>query len=283
MSKRSWEQESHESSGMEADGLGHSPVSLFGTVQPSPPPQNGNGSIPASRATEQHNGNNDGAPNQIPTISRKIKACAGLCDADLWLLETAGPMAGQMVSGHYTASRENPGVPKEGCSSSPSLRQAHSVSTRLPRATRLINTSTFSGCSNIGSSRGDEHSERTDLGSRDPTSFGGTPFVHAFHDWLRVYVAKLATAHGDQLIEKGMVVDLTSRLAALYRSISVGKFHLMNLMADGLDKVIVALQNSLVATDRSEPSSIDAGTHHFPPAAAVDDIFLDIDSSFVMG
>ncbi|KAK8048997.1 hypothetical protein PG994_010727 [Apiospora phragmitis] len=50
----------------------------------------------------------------------------------------------------------------------------------------------------------------------------------------------------------------------------------------GLDKVIVALQNSMAANDRTEPSSLDANTHLFAPMAAGDSIFSDIDPSFVM-
>ena len=65
MSKRSWEHVNHETSGLEVDGLDHSPVSLFGAVQQSSPPR-------TTQATE-YISNGDGTTNHIPMISRKIK------------------------------------------------------------------------------------------------------------------------------------------------------------------------------------------------------------------
>lgn len=96
-----------------------------------------------------------------------------------------------------------------------------------------------------------------------------------------MFLAKLATVHGDQLIEKSLVIDLTSRLAALYRSTLVGKFHLMNLMADGLDKVVMALQNNMTTNHRPDPSLSEPNTHLYPPAAAGDNMFSDMDPNFV--
>ncbi|KAK8139819.1 hypothetical protein PG984_000942 [Apiospora sp. TS-2023a] len=115
-----------------------------------------------------------------------------------------------------------------------------------------------------------------------PALVGLPSYMHSMTGYACMFLAKLATVHGDQLIEKPLVVDLTSRLAALYRSTSVGKFHLMNLMADGLDKVTVALQSSMAPNDRADPDSLDASTHLFSPAAAGDSMFSDIDPNFVL-
>ncbi|KAK7969672.1 hypothetical protein PG988_008745 [Apiospora saccharicola] len=53
-------------------------------------------------------------------------------------------------------------------------------------------------------------------------------------------------------------------------------------MADGLDKVTVALQNSMAPNDRADPDSLDTSTHLFSPAAAGDSMFSDIDPNFVL-
>ncbi|KAK8019506.1 hypothetical protein PG990_004644 [Apiospora arundinis] len=115
-----------------------------------------------------------------------------------------------------------------------------------------------------------------------PALVGLPSYMHSMTGYACMFLAKLATVHGDQLIEKPLVIDLTSRLAALYRSTPVGKFHLMNLMADGLDKVIVALQNNIATNDQADHGPLDANTHLFPPTAAGDSMFSDMDPSFVM-
>lgn len=57
-----------------------------------------------------------------------------------------------------------------------------------------------------------------------------------------MFLAKLTMIHGDELIERATVRDLTSRLIQLYRSTSVGKWHLVHLMADGLEKICETLR-----------------------------------------
>lgn len=57
-----------------------------------------------------------------------------------------------------------------------------------------------------------------------------------------MFLAKLAMIHGDQLIDRQQVVDSIARLAGFYRSTAVGKWHLVNLMADGLDKIVDTLR-----------------------------------------
>lgn len=57
-----------------------------------------------------------------------------------------------------------------------------------------------------------------------------------------MFLAKLAMIHGDQLIDRQQVMDSIVRLAGFYRSTPVGKWHLVNLMADGLDKIVETLK-----------------------------------------
>jgi len=115
-----------------------------------------------------------------------------------------------------------------------------------------------------------------------PALVGMPSYMHSMTGYTCMFLAKLATVHGDQLIEKPLVIDLTSRLVALYRSTPVGKFHLMNLMADGLDKVVVALQNNMTTNHRADPSLSNSNTHSFSPGAAGDNMFAEIDPNFVM-
>ena len=87
-------------------------------------------------------------------------------------------------------------------------------------------------------------------------------------------LARLAGIYGESLIEKTQVIDLTSQLIGIYRSIPVGKWHLMNLMANGLEKVVAVLR-----ADSSTPMPLDAvplgtGTQNF--GATADAMFPDM-------
>lgn len=84
-----------------------------------------------------------------------------------------------------------------------------------------------------------------------PALAGMPSYMHSMSGFACMFLAKLAIIHGDQLIDRRNVVDSISRLVGFYRSTPVGKWHLVNLMADGLDKIVETLR----ATGLSLPSS----------------------------
>ncbi|KAL1864026.1 hypothetical protein Daus18300_007991 [Diaporthe australafricana] len=84
-----------------------------------------------------------------------------------------------------------------------------------------------------------------------PALAGMPSYMHSMSGFACMFLAKLAMIHGDQLIDRRNVVDSISRLVGFYRSTPVGKWHLVNLMADGLDKIVETLR----ATGMSLPSS----------------------------
>lgn len=72
-----------------------------------------------------------------------------------------------------------------------------------------------------------------------------------------MFLAKLAMIHGDQLIDRQQVVDSIARLAGFYRSTAVGKWHLVNLMADGLDKIVDTLRANGASLSSQQQQRLD--------------------------
>jgi hypothetical protein len=75
-----------------------------------------------------------------------------------------------------------------------------------------------------------------------PAVAGMPSYMHSMSAFACMFLAKLAMVHGDQLIDRHQVVGSIARLAGFYRSTAVGKWHLVNLMADGLDKIVETLR-----------------------------------------
>lgn len=86
-----------------------------------------------------------------------------------------------------------------------------------------------------------------------PALAGMPSYMHSMSGFACMFLAKLAMIHGDQLIERQKVVDSITRLAGFYRSTPVGKWHLVNLMADGLDKIVETLRATGTSMSSSQP------------------------------
>lgn len=69
-------------------------------------------------------------------------------------------------------------------------------------------------------------------------------YIQSMIGFACMFLAKLTSIHGDELIERKVVVDLISRLVVVYRATPVGKWHLVPLMADGLEKLVGILQQN---------------------------------------
>lgn len=87
-----------------------------------------------------------------------------------------------------------------------------------------------------------------------PALAGMPSYMHSMSAFACMFLAKLAMIHGDQLIDRQQVVDSIARLAEFYRSTAVGKWHLVNLMADGLDKIVETLRaNGASLSSQQQP------------------------------
>lgn len=74
-------------------------------------------------------------------------------------------------------------------------------------------------------------------------SLVGLPaYIQSMIAFACMFLARLSTLYGDEMIETKVVIDLISRLVVVYRATPVGKWHLIPLMADGLEKIVNILR-----------------------------------------
>jgi hypothetical protein len=77
------------------------------------------------------------------------------------------------------------------------------------------------------------------------SSLVGFPcYVQSMIAFACMILAKLATTYGDDLVERHIIVDLISQLIVVYQNTPVGKWHLVHLMPNGLNKILKTLQGS---------------------------------------
>lgn len=86
-----------------------------------------------------------------------------------------------------------------------------------------------------------------------PALAGMPSYMHSMSAFACMFLAKLSMIHGEQLIDRQQVVDSIARLAGFYRSTPVGKWHLVNLMADGLDKIVETLRANGAPLSNQQP------------------------------
>jgi hypothetical protein len=63
-------------------------------------------------------------------------------------------------------------------------------------------------------------------------------YIHSMIAFACVFLLKIAAQYSGQYIEDTVVFDLTTRAVQQFRSTPVGKWHLVHLMAEGLDKML---------------------------------------------
>lgn len=88
-----------------------------------------------------------------------------------------------------------------------------------------------------------------------------------------VFLLKVASQHSGQYIDDAIVYDLTTKAAQQFRATSVGKWHLVYMMAEGLEK-LVASRTSNPATKPEQQllpamSQADPGPAHSPHVASM--------------
>lgn len=62
-------------------------------------------------------------------------------------------------------------------------------------------------------------------------------YLHTMTAFACVFLLKVVAQYAGQFIEDSVVLDLTSQLVQQFRCTAVGKWHLVHLMADGLEKL----------------------------------------------
>jgi hypothetical protein len=115
---------------------------------------------------------------------------------------------------------------------------------------------------------------------------GMPSYLHSMTGFACMFLAKLATIYGGDLVDRNMVVDITSRLIEIYRKAPVGKWHLVHLMANGLEKIVKTLNPSVTSPLQPQlhHEPLDQDAHHFPDLGGVgflDNDSLDVEANFL--
>jgi hypothetical protein len=108
-----------------------------------------------------------------------------------------------------------------------------------------------------------------------------------------VFLLKIVAQYSGQYIEDSFVVNLTTKAVQQFHTTPVGKWHLVHLMAEGLEKIL-ARKTSPPITAPQHPGRIDAvianASHEqhvndIPPPANNSDILFgeDFDDTFNFG
>lgn len=109
-----------------------------------------------------------------------------------------------------------------------------------------------------------------------------------------VFLLNIAAKRNDGLVEIMAVEGLTSRLVKQFRSVPVSKWHLIHLMADGLENVAKTLLNGVGQTNstmiltRDPPSALSNGSQPsypmtVPPFGGADIIDPNLFTDFGFG
>jgi hypothetical protein len=62
-------------------------------------------------------------------------------------------------------------------------------------------------------------------------------YIHSMIAYACVFLLKVAAQYKGQYIDDGSVLEMTSKVVQQFRSTSVSKYHLVHLMANGLEKM----------------------------------------------
>ncbi|KAL5119777.1 hypothetical protein ACEQ8H_002383 [Pleosporales sp. CAS-2024a] len=94
-------------------------------------------------------------------------------------------------------------------------------------------------------------------------------YIHSMIAFACVFLLKIAAQYSGQYIEDALVVDLTTRAVQQFRSTPVGKWHLVHLMAEGLEKMLakkVSTSNLSAARPVAIPPVLQHGNGMQPPS-----------------
>jgi hypothetical protein len=75
-------------------------------------------------------------------------------------------------------------------------------------------------------------------------------YIHSMIAFTCVFLLKIVAQYSGQYIEDSVVVDLTTKAVQQFHTTPVGKWHLVHLMAEGLEKILVKKISPPVTTSR---------------------------------
>lgn len=88
-------------------------------------------------------------------------------------------------------------------------------------------------------------------------------YLHTMTAFACVFLLKIASKSDGHFVDTGSETDLTLRFVTQLRSIGVGKWHLVHLMADGLEKLVRSLsQNTPGSLDINFPDPAMFASHN---------------------
>lgn len=102
-------------------------------------------------------------------------------------------------------------------------------------------------------------------------------YIQSMIGFACMFLAKVTSIHGEALIERETVVDLVGRLVGVYRGTGVGRWHLVPLMGDGLERLVGVLKKQQPRTSQHNnvnelDGQLGATTGQHIPSEAVFDL-----------
>lgn len=110
-------------------------------------------------------------------------------------------------------------------------------------------------------------------------------YIQSMIGFACMFLTKLVTIHGNEIVERRVVVSLISQLSSVYQATPVSKWHLVHLMASGLDRILSMLQQQCtVAPSQNNPFTqpgnghqlFGGGDDQFPLASLDPDFMMSI-------
>jgi hypothetical protein len=104
-------------------------------------------------------------------------------------------------------------------------------------------------------------------------------YIHSMIAFACVFLLKIAAQYSGQYIEDTFAFDLTTRAVQQFRSTPVGKWHLVHLMAEGLEKMLA--KKTMTPTTASKfvaPRTISPApqaSNNLPPTTHGDTVFTE--------
>jgi hypothetical protein len=118
-------------------------------------------------------------------------------------------------------------------------------------------------------------------------------YIHSMIAFACVFLLKIVAQYSGQYIEDSVVVNLTTKAVQQFHTTPVGKWHLVHLMAEGLEKILAKKTSSPITASQypGQPDTVIANTSHeqhvndiLPPANNGDSLFGEnFDDTFNFG
>jgi hypothetical protein len=90
-------------------------------------------------------------------------------------------------------------------------------------------------------------------------------YIHSMIAFACVFLLKVAAQYSGQFIEDAVVLDVCMKVVRQFRSTAVGKWHLVHLMADGLEKMAAKkIKTPASSSNVTLPHVVDHAGIHYP-------------------